>query len=69
MADYQQIQEGMSYDAVAVIMRAPGTEISRGGTAGVTMVMYKWKNPRGRGIVTAMFQDDRLTTKSQAGLE
>ena len=67
-AEYNRIQSGMSYSEVADII-GDGTEISRSDMAGYTTEMYSWENPSGGGNMNAMFQNDKLISKAQFGLE
>jgi hypothetical protein len=74
LADYNQIQTGMSYTQVESIIGSPGTETAHTHMDGVSGVMpsiddviYSWQNADGSNML-AMFQNDRLTTKAQAGL-
>lgn len=74
-AEYDQIQEGMSYQQVVDIVGSEGEEMSSSKMQGVpgyvpeiTTKMYVWKNPDGTNMI-CMFQNDRLITKSQTGLE
>ena len=67
ISKYNQITEGMSYGEVKSIMGSPGEELSRSNVAGYVTVMYAWKNPDGSNM-NAMFQNDKLISKAQAGL-
>lgn len=75
MSNYQQIQNGMSYQQVVQIIGKAGEEISRSHIAGVPGVMesvdtvfYQWVNPGGSNM-NAMFQNDKLIQKAQIGLK
>lgn len=67
MAEYDQVQKGMSYEQVTSIIGTMGTEISRSDLARHTTVMYSWKNANGSNM-NAMFQDGELVIKAQFGL-
>jgi hypothetical protein len=67
-AKYEVVQEGMTYDQVRTVIGAAGDEVSRSYIAGLTTVMYLWKNSNGSNM-NAMFQNERLITKAQWGLE
>lgn len=74
MAQYQEVQSGMSYRQVADMVGEPGeqTGSSRiedvpGVTTRVETVSYQWVNPDGSQM-TAVFQNDRLITKTQINL-
>lgn len=67
MAEYNQIYDGMSYADVVIIIGSHGEELSRSSTADYTITMYAWTNKNGSNM-TAMFENGKLTTKSQLGL-
>lgn len=74
MAEYEQVNSGMSYSEVKTIIGSPGVEQGNSYMEGVPGVMpsmrivsYAWINSDGSNMI-AMFQDDRLTNKAQAGL-
>jgi len=65
MAMYQQcIKEGMSYVEVANIIGFNGEESSSSGST----ITYKWSDGE-EGVMTAVFQANRLSSKSQTGLK
>jgi hypothetical protein len=64
---YDQIHEGMTYRQVCDIIGSSGEEVSRSDMAGVTTVMYSWTNSNASNM-NAMFQNNRLISKSQFGL-
>lgn len=68
LSEFNQITTGMTYREVVSIIGTEGTELSRVSLAGTVTVMYKWD---GQGIanMNAMFQNGKLITKSQFGLE
>ena len=73
MANYNRIQNGMSYEQVKEILGDGGTESSSSDLGGVKTVMYEWKasgfvSSMDGGNMNAMFQDDKLVTKAQANL-
>jgi len=74
-AEYNQIENGMSYRQVVGIIGAEGEEMSRNKIEGVPgvvetteTVMYQWKNNNGSNM-NAMFQNDKLMQKAQFGLK
>jgi predicted Zn finger-like uncharacterized protein len=74
MSEYQKVANGMSYSQVAQIIGEPGEETGRsniesvpGVTANVETVSYQWINHDGSHM-NAIFQNDRLITKTQFGL-
>ena len=67
MSEYNQIYDGMTYGDVVRIIGSRGEELSRSSTAGYTITMYAWSNKNGSNM-TAMFENGKLTTKSQIGL-
>ncbi|MDR6225131.1 DUF3862 domain-containing protein [Desmospora profundinema] len=68
MDKYNQIENGMSYDEVVEIIGFEGEENSQNEVAGVKTVMYTWQNSDGSNM-NAIFQDDKLNSKSQFGLK
>jgi hypothetical protein len=68
MAKFNQIQTGMSYQQVVKLIGEQGEEISRSDLAGLTTIMYMWKNSDGSNMNT-MFQNDQLIAKAQFGLK
>jgi heme exporter protein D len=67
-ADYDAIAPGMTYARVSGMIGSAGEELSRVDLAGHTTIMYSWKNANGSNM-NAMFQNDRLVTKAQFGLQ
>jgi hypothetical protein len=74
MSKYEQIQNNMSYDQAVQIIGKHGVEMSRNHIQGVPgvmpsvdTVMYQWMNSGGSNM-NAMFQNDKLVSKAQAGL-
>jgi len=66
-AEYGKIREGMTYPEVANIVGDPGEEVTSSDIAGIRTVMYSWANYDGSNA-NAMFQNDRMVMKAQAGL-
>ena len=73
--EFDRVSDGMSYSQVSSIIGDSGTESSSGTMEGVpgvmptiTTKMYTWQNSDGSNM-NAMFQNDRLITKAQAGLK
>lgn len=74
MSEYQQVANGMTYRQVSRIIGAPGEETSRsridgvsGTMSGMETVSYHWINPDGSNM-NAIFQNDKLMSKTQFGL-
>ncbi len=70
MADFNRLQEGMSYERVVGVLGREGKVMSEGGSQwGAHTVMYSWENPGiMQGNMNAMFQNGELVSKSQFGL-
>ncbi|PGB21675.1 hypothetical protein COM06_30045 [Bacillus toyonensis] len=71
-AEFDQIQNGMSYDEVKAIIGSDGEVLSETGQAGDQFhtIMYKWDGEKGFGAnANFMFQDGKLQNKSQFGLK
>ena len=74
-ANYDAINEGMSYAEVVRIIGSDGEEMASSKVEGVPGVipsistkMYSWQNSGGSNM-NAMFQNDKLITKAQFGLK
>lgn len=71
-AEFDQIQNGMSYDEVKAIIGSDGEVLSETGQAGDQFhtIMYKWDGEKGFGAnANFMFQEGKLQNKSQFGLK
>ncbi|MBJ8090217.1 DUF3862 domain-containing protein [Bacillus cereus] len=71
-AEFDQIQNGMSYDEVKAIIGSDGEVLSETGQAGEQFhtIMYKWDGEKGFGAnANFMFQEGKLQNKSQFGLK
>lgn len=67
---YTELVTGMSYADAVNIIGCEGTELSRSEIGGIVAVMYMWQNSSLNGSnMNAMFQDDRLISKAQFGLQ
>lgn len=67
MAQYNQIQPGMSYSEVVAILGRDGEEMSSSDVAGIRTILYGWSNRSGANM-NAMFQQDAMVQKAQFGL-
>lgn len=65
---FELLHDGISYREACSLLGRPGVEISRSSFAGYVTVMYQWQNDNYSNM-NAMFQNDRLVTKAQAGLK
>lgn len=71
-AEFDQIQNGMSYEEVKNIIGSDGEVLSESGQAGQQFhtIMYKWDGEKGFGAnANFMFQEGKLQNKSQFGLK
>jgi hypothetical protein len=69
LSAYSQLETGISYERATEIIGISGTERAKTELEGLpTTVIYGWDNPDGSNIL-ATFQDNKLTTKAQAGLK
>lgn len=66
--EYEQVNDGQTYEEVTAIIGQPGREISSSDLAGMRTVMYSWSNADGSNM-NAMFQDGKLVTRAQFGLK
>lgn len=69
LEEYSQLSTGMSYEDAVKVIGFAGTEQSSSDIAGMRTVMYAWANPGGMQNMNAMFQDGKLVTKAQFGLQ
>lgn len=71
-AKFDQIQNGMTYEAVSKIIGGPGELTSETGTKGdqfyTAIYSYKGNGDIGANAIL-MFQDDKLMNKTQMGLQ
>ncbi|WP_288413525.1 DUF4429 domain-containing protein [uncultured Sphingomonas sp.] len=67
-ANYARLTDGMRYSEVVRILGAPGEEVSSSELGGIRTVMYQWEGNIFGGNMNAMFQNDKLVTKAQMGL-
>lgn len=66
MPHYTALLTGMSYRDVTGILGGEGTELSRSQFGELTTSMFIWSC--GGRAISAMFQNNRLIMRSQAGL-
>ncbi|MBA3314604.1 MAG: DUF3862 domain-containing protein [Planctomycetota bacterium] len=66
-AEYNQLNDGMTYDEVYEVIGYHGKEMSRNKIAGHETVMFAWQNRNGTNA-NVMFQNDRLVSRAQFGL-
>ena len=68
MRNFQRLETGMSYKGAAHILGQQGEEVSSNDIAGIKTIMYQWK-AGSMANMNAMFQNDKLISKAQIGLE
>lgn len=75
LKQYNQLTTGMSHSECIRILGDQGVQASESIIQGIPGVMptlkteaYQWKNKDGSNLIV-MFQNDRLTSKAQAGLK
>lgn len=71
-AEYDQLENGMSYKKVVALVGGEGEQLSETGSPGEEFytAMYSYDGEGGLGAnVSLIFQDDKLMTKSQFGLK
>lgn len=66
LMEYDSLSPGISYSAAVAIIGAEGAVISK--TAAGNGLLYMWHNADG-GMVTALFEDDKLSNKTQANVK
>ena len=68
MEQYNDLATGMSYQQAVATLGAEGAEMSSNDIGGSHTVMYQWKAGT-MANMNAMFQNDKLISKAQFGLE
>lgn len=68
LAQFNRIQNGMTYQQVVQIIGRQGTVISENSIAGIHNIMYQWEAGF-MANMSAMFQDGKLIQKSQFGMK
>ena len=71
-AEFDQIQNGMTYEQVVQIIGSEGELMSESGDKGTQFytVMYTWEGESGFGAnANAMFQGGKMVNKAQFGLK
>lgn len=68
MDKYNQIKNDMSYEEVVKIIGSAGEQSSTSKIGSFEVSSYRWKGPKYSSIF-ATFRDNKLTSKSQAGLK
>jgi hypothetical protein len=68
MAEFNEIETGMTWEEVVAIAGQPTEELSRNKIADIETVMYQWTNPFGPNM-NVMFQNGKVVQKAQFGLK
>lgn len=70
LANFNRIQNGMTYEEVVAILGEEGAVLSETDIAGIHTVMYQWFGTGTLGAnMNAMFQNGAMIQKSQFGLK
>ena len=69
LEQYEQIEEGMTYDKVVEIIGGEGEAISESNTEDSITVVYIWKGSDGVSNATLTFYNNALFSKAQTGLQ
>lgn len=70
LAEFNRIKNGMSYKEVVAIIGFEGEVMSESTIMDIKTVMYSWENGGfSFSNMNAMFQNDKLISKAQFGLE
>lgn len=68
--EFNQLFEGISYEAAIEIIGSSGDLLSESSLGGITTKMYSWDGNGDIGAnANAMFQNGKLVTKAQVGLK
>lgn len=68
MDKYNQLKNGMSYKEAVAVMGSEGEEMSSSEFGKYKTVSYKWSGDNFQ-FVFAVFQNDKMLSKSQSGLK
>lgn len=69
LAQYEQIEDGMTYDEVVSIFGGKETSSSESEIAGIKSKIMTWNGNATFSAVTIGFTDGKVSSKSQTGLE
>lgn len=69
LANFNLIKTGMKYDQVVKILGKEGEVLSETEMAGYKTVIYKWDGAGLGANMNAVFQNEKLISKSQYGLK
>lgn len=69
LAQFQKLQTGMTYAEAQKVLGSPGVEQSSGQIGDVRTAMFAWNGDGPTASMNATFQNDRLVTKAQMGLQ
>lgn len=67
--NFCKISEGMSYSAVCDLLGGEGTYVSGASSGGYSYVIYSWSNYSGTKVVTVGFDNGKVSSKAQIGLQ
>jgi len=67
-AKFDRLNDGISYESAVKILGAPGKLASSVKAGDIKIVMYTWQNEDGSNL-NAQFQNNKLVTKAQFGLQ
>lgn len=68
LAKFNQLKTGMTYKEAVQILGSEGEVLSESDIGGTKTVMYQWQSS-GFGNMNAMFQNNKMVSKSQFGLK
>lgn len=69
MEQFSQLETGMTYEDAVEILGSEGEVLSETGIAGTDTVMYQWDGSSFASNMNATFQNGKLVSKAQFGLE
>jgi hypothetical protein len=69
MAEFNQLQAGMTLQDVQKVIGSPGKLQSSSAAGGMQVDMYQWDGDKFGSQVMVQFQDGKVFTKSQFGLQ
>lgn len=68
LSEYNKLKKGMTYQQVVDIVGEKGTLDSSTTGYGITIKIYSWNQKSTYGVASVLFENNKLESKSQAGL-
>ncbi|MBP0021954.1 MAG: hypothetical protein J7647_30905 [Cyanobacteria bacterium SBLK] len=69
LADYEAIANGITLEEARKALESDGKQMSSSEVAGIKTEIYIWENTPPTSNITLTFQDGKMVSKAQFGLE